>query len=109
MNGTDALAAAEAHAADLAAAAESALRDAINHPNPARSGAAWDAYRGTAGRAAAARAAAAVLAERLTGACLSCHVQLTPGTAGNVAACDFHDQTCDRCDADLIHPHGRAA
>ncbi len=41
--------------------------------------------------------------------CLSCGVPLTPGSSGNVAECDFHDQTCDRCDRDLDHPHGRAA
>lgn len=41
--------------------------------------------------------------------CLSCGMALTPGTTGNIAACDFHDQTCDRCDADLIHAHGRTA
>lgn len=41
--------------------------------------------------------------------CLSCGVTLVPGTAGNVACCDFHDQTCDSCDADLIHLNGRTA
>lgn len=40
--------------------------------------------------------------------CMSCGVKLTPGATGNIASCDFHDQCCDRCDADLIHPHGRA-
>lgn len=109
MDRTQALAAAEAYAADRAADALSALDRAVNHPTPTRSGEAWDAYRLAAGRAAAARTAADQLAARITGACLSCGETLTPGTAGNVAWCDFHDQTCDRCDGDLIHPHGRTA
>lgn len=109
MRGTDNLLAAEAYAAELAADAAVALDRAVNHANPARSGEAWEAYRVAAGRAVEARTAAQQLAVRLTGRCVCCGVQLTPGTAGNVAWCDFHDQTCERCDADLIHPHGRAA
>lgn len=102
-----ALTAAEAHAANMAIDAVIALDRAINYPTPAGSGEVWDAYRTAAGRAIEARTAADRLTVRLTGKCLSCRVRLIPGTAGNVAWCDFHDQTCDRCDADLIHPHGR--
>jgi hypothetical protein len=39
--------------------------------------------------------------------CASCGTTLIPGPDGNVAYCDVHDQTCDRCDRSLIHMYGR--
>lgn len=50
--------------ADLEAAAEAALASAVGHPDPPRSGRAWETYRIAAGRLVEARTVAARLAAR---------------------------------------------